>query len=410
MQTLTSKEYLQIDIANNFGLDKELWDTRLQWFADNEDTLLELVSEAEEPAKFYAGVKAYHKAIKGDAIGYPIGLDATASGAQLLAIMSGCEKSAALSNVVNTGARKDYYTENDKFMREALPDMIGNSRKSLKNAMVPWFYGSEKEPNTVYGENTAERQVFEQVLEQNSPGIYQLREALVTLWNPNTTAHSWVMPDNFHVRVKVKDEVAYPFMFMETQDDLLVKEVMPKEKGISNAANITHSVDGFVVREMVARCYYDADKIIFIKHCLSLTKQNRDGEVGSGHAMRLRTKKAKQVQTLVDRYNDTGFFSARFLDLIDEDTIFLVPREPLLALLESLPAKPFQLLVNHDCFYCLPNYGNDLRRQYNQCLYELAKSDILQDIINQLCGKNAPVLHKLGLDPELILNADYALS
>ena len=72
MQLFSGKQYLQIDVANNFGLDKEDWDTRLDWFAQTEGDLEHLVKDAEEPALFYASVEAYRKAQRSEAIAYPI--------------------------------------------------------------------------------------------------------------------------------------------------------------------------------------------------------------------------------------------------------------------------------------------------------------------------------------------------
>ena len=109
-QTFSGKEYLKIDIANNFGLDKEDWDIRIAWFDDNEDKLDELVKQAEEPALYYAGVQAWKKACKGQSSGYPISLDATSSGIQLLAALTGDRKAARLCNIVDTGHREDAYT------------------------------------------------------------------------------------------------------------------------------------------------------------------------------------------------------------------------------------------------------------------------------------------------------------
>lgn len=59
-----------------------------------------------------------------------------------------------------------------------------------------------------------------------------------------------------------------------------------------------------------------------------------------------------------------------------------------------------------------PNYGNDLRRQYNRILFEIADSTMLQDLVDQITaptGRSITV-EKEGLAPAGILQAEYALS
>lgn len=59
-----------------------------------------------------------------------------------------------------------------------------------------------------------------------------------------------------------------------------------------------------------------------------------------------------------------------------------------------------------------PNYGNDLRKQYNQILFEIAQSTLLQSMVDQITaptGRSITV-EKEGMDPTDILQADYALS
>jgi hypothetical protein len=80
MQRFSPREYLKIDIANSYGLDKKTWDERIAWFDENEEQLDKLLPKAEEPALFYAGIQAYRDVQAGLPIGYPISLDATASG------------------------------------------------------------------------------------------------------------------------------------------------------------------------------------------------------------------------------------------------------------------------------------------------------------------------------------------
>ena len=79
-------------------------------------------------------------------------------------------------------------------------------------------------------------------------------------------------------------------------------------------------------------------------------------------------------------------------------------------LIDSLPAKPFQVMTIHDCFRCLPSYGNDLRKQYNLQLALIAKSDILSHMLTSITGHPVPITKD---DPNMwegILTANYALS
>ena len=61
-------------------------------------------------------------------------------------------------------------------------------------------------------------------------------------------------------------------------------------------------------------------------------------------------------------------------------------------------------------FRVLPNYGNDLRRQYNRLLAEVAQSDLLSFLVSQIVKRRITVSK---IDPDLhvdILNANYSLS
>lgn len=135
LQTFTGKEYLAIDVANNFGLDKDDWDDRLAWFKTNEPNLEKLLPKADEPALFFAAVKAYRKAQHGQVVHYPISLDATSSGIQILAALTGDRKAASLCNVIDTGHREDAYTGLYTAMCEKIGDKAKIDRKDTKRAI-----------------------------------------------------------------------------------------------------------------------------------------------------------------------------------------------------------------------------------------------------------------------------------
>lgn len=80
MKFYSAFQYIKIDISNSFGLDKETYQVRLDWFEANKHQLHDLVDQAEEPAQFYAGILAYKDTLAGKPIGYLVGQDATASG------------------------------------------------------------------------------------------------------------------------------------------------------------------------------------------------------------------------------------------------------------------------------------------------------------------------------------------
>ena len=141
MRHFTGKQYLMIDIANSFGLDKLTWQERLDWFEQHKHCLDEMLPQAENPAMYYAGVQAWDAVQHGVPIGYPISLDATSSGLQILAALTGDRRAAALCNVVGTGKREDAYTNVFDIMIDRLVKRLGQygggiSRDDCKRAIM----------------------------------------------------------------------------------------------------------------------------------------------------------------------------------------------------------------------------------------------------------------------------------
>ncbi|QIG67740.1 RNAP2-like RNA polymerase protein [Rhizobium phage RHph_Y38] len=400
MQLFSGVQYLKIDIANNFGLDKKNWDQRLQWFDDNEDKLGALVQQAEEPALYYAGVQAYKQHLEGKPCHYPISLDATSSGLQILAALTGDRKAASICNVVNTGKREDAYTS----IYEAMLGITGGEakieRKQTKQAVMTSLYGSEAVPKSVFGEG-ALLALFERTMDEQAPGAWELNKQMLALWNPNAYKYHWVMPDNFNVHVKVMQMYSENVHFLNKPYEVSFAVNEPMEKGRSLGANMTHSIDGMIVREMTRRCMYNPKTLERITALLD-PKRPFVEPVENEHT--------SMVRTLWKHYQESGFLSARILDHLHNYNFYLVDALVIFDLVASLPKQPFQVIAVHDCFRCLPNYGNDLRKQYNILLAGIAKSRLLSFLLTQITGRKMEVGK---LDPDLwkdVLDADYALS
>lgn len=400
-QEFTGKEYLKIDIANNFGLDKENWDTRIVWFDQNESQLHALLKQAEEPALFYAGLVAWEKAQKGEPSGYPISLDATASGIQILAVLAGDRKAAELCNVVDTGRREDAYNVIYKDMNDKTGNTGRIDRKLTKKAIMTSFYGSTAQPKNVFGEGELLTLFYDTMVER-APGAWEINESMLAIWDPTKLENSWILPDNFHVKVKVMKEIGQTVHFLNEPYDVRYSVNAPIEGGRSLGANLVHSIDGMIVREMGRRCMYDPNRVKAVRRALKSDMFKKPG--------RTDRNQDKMVMLLWKHYVDSGFLSARILDYLDNENIIHTGTKEIEALLDSMPAKPFELLTVHDCFRCLPNYGNDLRRQYNEILALIAESELLGFTVSQIVGRNVTVNK---IDPGLskdVREAQYALS
>lgn len=337
-QQFTPREYLKIDIANNFGLDKEDWNVRLDWFDKNENQLDKLVTQADEPALFYAGLLAWEDVKAGRPIGYMVSLDATSSGLQLLAALTSDRKSAALCNVIDTGHREDAYTGIYEAMLAEVGEAAKITRSDCKEAIMTSLYNSTAMPKRIFGESLVE--TFYDTMARMCPGAWELKEAFMSMWDPSKDCNSWVLPDNFHVHVKVMDNVKETVNFLNQPFEVFYYVNQPMETGRSLGANSIHSIDGMVVRELTRRCDYDP--IVVAKLREALANHNGTSELKAELS-----NNDKLVLTLWDHYNTTGYLSARIIDVLDADNLGYVDAAVITDLLDSLPEKPFKVVSIH---------------------------------------------------------------
>lgn len=400
MQKFTGHQYLQIDIANNFGLDKQDWNTRLDWFNQNQEKLLSLVPQAKEPALFYAGVQAWNQAQQGLPIGYPISLDACSSGLQLLACLTGDDKAAKLCGVIDTGHREDAYSVIYNEMVNSIGESAKISREDCKDAIMTSLYGSTAVPKQVFGEGKL-LQTFVDTMTNLAPAAWALNQVFLDIWDSTVLSHDWILPDNFHVHVNVMGTIKEKVNFFNKPYEVVTKVNMPKEKGRSIGANVTHSIDGFLVRELTRRCDYKPDQRDRVQSMIFNCWEKNELQDTNNNRM---------LETLWFHYLDSGYLSARILDYITEDNISYIDRSVIQELIDSFPAKPFKVMAIHDCFRVLPNYGDDLRKQYNLQLMLIAKSDLLSFTLSQVMGREINVDKQNPNMWKEIKDSNYTLS
>lgn len=252
MQTFSGLDYMKIDVANCFGLDKETWDHRLTWFEVNKENLEELVADASEPYLMAKAVLAYREVQKGNPVSHTMFMDATNSGLQLMACLSGCYETAKRCNLVNTGNREDAYGYVADEMNKLLEPSERVTRADIKQPCMTHYYCKTSQESL----SEAQEKVFYQVLSKLFSGAEDVKDVIQSCWNPRALEHKWTMPDGFEVVCKVKEMVDAHIEIDELNHSTFTYRFeanQPSKRSSSLCPNIIHSIDSYVVREMVRR-------------------------------------------------------------------------------------------------------------------------------------------------------------
>lgn len=388
-------QYLAIDIANHFGLDKLDYDDRISWVKHNLDCLETKTVDAEEPLLYSKAVKALRDVQQGKPTNYAVAFDSVNSGLQLMSVMMKCSKGARLTGI-GTANRVDGYSEITKAINEQLDSELQVSRKDAKRAVMTSLYGSKAEPTEVFGEAVY---VFYEVMQQECTGAWELLEMLLGAWNSEATVHQWLLPDNHLAYVPVMDTETKRINVSEGDFEytpvVQLKVNKPIEHSVSLAANAIHSVDAWVLRSLVRRCNYDKFKLEDF----------------------LRLEQIKPIENNIHWFNER-FHATQIADIamiydINISNVNEVNPE-LFNKLKTLARKvlsypSFPVIVIHDSFSCHPNHMTRLRMYYNEILANLCDSTYVEDLLNQLYGDEGEV-KKGTLTSDEILNSNYALT
>lgn len=402
MQRFTGRQYLMIDIANSFGMDDQQYEVRLDWFKEHEAVLETLVKDAEEPAQFLAGVMAWRDTCEGIPTGYMVGHDACASGVQILAALSGCPTSALNCGLIGK-IRQDVYTNGYRCMSDMLGTAGVLTRKPVKGALMTCLYGSKANPRTVFGEGTQELEMFYVMQDVIVPGVRQLKDDIQTLWQPYADDHRWTLVDGFEAVIKVMEKLTVSVGYMGGTIDLETYVQHGTESGISLAANITHSADGFVVREMGRRCNYDPKRVAYLRELDWATCGTADAR-----------KQDQQLLRLLKLAREHKFISmvlAEHLDALNYGHLTKEEHIEFQCLLSSVAEhKSFPVVCVHDCFKCHANNMNWVRWHYIEIMSQIARSEMMSAIASEITGSRITINKLSDNLHEEILRGEYALS
>lgn len=414
MQTFTAFDYLCIDVANQFGLDKLKFEERIQWTKDNIKQLEELaaskVGKWKEKPLYLKAVQSMRKVQQGNPTGHLVGFDATCSGLQIMSALTGCKAGASATGLIDPDRRADAYTDCLNLMRQYVPALPDTERGKIKDAVMTAFYGSKKEPQNLFGEGSEELEAFYKALTELSPGACELLEDLRQSWQPYASKHSWVLPDNHHVHVKVMDKIDTRIQIDELNGSTFTyryEDNVGKEKGLSNIANVVHSVDAYLLRTLIRRCNYSPE---IVEGCLDMLEVElliRSCGTESVNGAE------PQLQSKINRFNDTQMVDITICNILtDEETKYLSTdhiRKLMDILRQVLSHKPFPVVTVHDEFRCHAGNMNQLRYHYKEIMAELAESSILDDIMSSIYGQGVR-FEKLSSDlAKSIRNSNYSI-
>ncbi len=415
-QRFNGWEYLCIDAANHYGMDKELFETRIQFIEDNIDNLDLLADKAEEPELFRKAAMVIDRARRGQAVGHIVHFDACCSGIQIMSALTGCIAGAYNTGMIDPHQRMDAYSnttaEMNRLLLESGHATITVPRKDVKQAVMTSGYGSKAVPKRVFGEGDM-LDTFYNAAMIIAPGAFQLMDELLGSWRPFALDHTLVFPDGFTAVMKVMETKETRIEVDELDHatfTLQYKVNEGTERGRANVANTIHGCDAYLLRGMERRCNYDPAVVCVASEILVNAQQMR----ASG------TKKqplgeADDFTTLVKLGMKAKIADLSLLPLLTTDNVHMLPNWMLNKLVsitdDMLTYNPFPIITVHDAFGCHANNCDITRYWYKEIMADFADSEMLAMLMNQLYQTTDGVYDKLSPDlGDKIRNSNYALS
>lgn len=417
MKTYTPFEFLCIDIANQAGLDKKLFEQRVQWVKDNFNQLMVIDTPKKERPLYVKAVMALYTACRNIPTGHMVGLDATCSGMSIMSVVTKCYNGCLATNLIDPDVRNDAYTMVTDEASKTLGGNLVIDRSDAKQATMTALYGSQKTPRDIFGIDTPELDAFYAGLTTVAPLAVELLGDLRNAWQPFALQHDWILPDNFHVVIKVMQKVEGERVEIDELDhatmtyDYYINEGTKSD--LKLVANVTHSLDAYLLRSMERRCNYDEE--VARRAFNLLTDEKVERQLNRRYEQCL-SEVTEVGHVYLERYQMCEVPDAViFPHVTAELCTFMCSShiEGLLNILKVMLSWPsFEIVTVHDEFKCHPNNCNQMRFHYMSIMADLARGRALEDIFEQITGHTPTYTRSMDGNElaELIMQSNYSLS
>jgi len=262
-------KWLKIDIANHFGMDKLTFEQRLAFFDEKIKTGAIKYTDADDQHLAYRAMKAYNQGLKGEEVAINTYMDATASGLQIYSALTSDATTAKLCNM-NNQDRADIYSMVAQTMSTKMGVSI--SRKNIKKSVMTFFYGKmeadiEHDENNHIDIGSFNPKVFNMVFQETmltlAPEAVNAMNTMYAIRDISSTEYTWTMPDGFVVNYKVMGKKHKTSVGVKgfASTNIIYQDNEAYEYSRALAPNVIHSIDGYIVREMVRRCDFEVSTI-----------------------------------------------------------------------------------------------------------------------------------------------------
>ena len=293
-----------------------------------------------------------------------IALDSKSSCIQLASIM--LRDNVALKKVFTVGLKnhkdcKPYIRVFKKFPRELEKDV-------KKKCIMQFTYGGNSYCVSNLGTDVHE---FHRLYKEHLPLVFTFRNACVAGWNDEALAYSWSLPDGFEVNMECTKPISDIPDYCDTRIELEIQGKRhhikpfwsintPLQKGELGTkgigANLIHSIDAYIMRELVRRCHGQ-----FRTDLGSITI----GEL----------KCSANAKAIYDMWVQTKMVSLNILNELKKgDSIPQEYYDAIKDVMLTLPEHSFYIKPIHDEFCCRVEFRDEMVQVYNCLLVELYNS------------------------------------